>query len=165
MTFLTLACIQKSLLTQQKVYYEYECSFFSGNYLSQIFQTDLHDYFKKKKKKIITVFRTGISPREIRVAFPRESQLQQSRATQSTVHTGCFSVPIIHRTVTWTTGSSPCAQMLMHAIEHGGVRTPKESALEVDSGRKISCPTGESNLRQWRACPTLHQLSSIPTLH
>ena len=27
---------------------------------------------------------------EIRVAFPGESQLQQSRATQLRVHTGCF---------------------------------------------------------------------------
>ena len=36
--------------------------------------------------------------------------------------------------------------MLIHAIAHGGVRTHvKESALKVDSGRKIPCRTGESN--------------------
>ena len=36
-------------------------------------------------------------------------------------------VAIIHRTLTWTTGSLSCAQMLMHAITHRGVGTPKES--------------------------------------
>ena len=43
------------------------------------------------------------------------------------VHAGYVCVAIIHRTLTWTTGSLSCAQMLMHAIVHGGVRTPKES--------------------------------------
>ena len=64
----------------------------------------------------------GFSPWKIRVAFPRESQLRQSRATQPAVHVGCFSVSIIHRTLTWTTGSLTCAQMLMHATagEGGG---------------------------------------------
>ena len=70
---------------------------------------------------------------EIRVAFPGESQLRQSGATQPTVHAGCFSVSISHLTPTWTTGSLTCAQMLMHAIAHGGVRTHvRESALKVD---------------------------------
>ena len=36
-------------------------------------------------------------PWEIRVAFPAESQLRQSRATQATVQAGCCSVSIIHR--------------------------------------------------------------------
>ena len=66
----------------------------------------------------------GFLPSKIRVAFPGESQLRQSRATQVTVHGGCFSVSIIHPTLTWTTGSLTCAQMLMLAIAHGGVRTP-----------------------------------------
>ena len=35
-------------------------------------------------------------PWKIRVAFPRESQLRQSRATQSTVHAWCFSVSVVH---------------------------------------------------------------------
>ena len=97
---------------------------------------------------------------EIRVAFPGESQLRQSRATQTMVHAGCFSVFIIHRTLTWTTGSLTCAQILMHAIAHGGVRTHvRESALKVASGRKIPCRTGESNLRQRRNGPMLYQLS------
>ena len=35
--------------------------------------------------------------------------------------------------------------------------------VDVDSGRKIPCRTGESNLRQQRAGPMLYQLSYIPT--
>ena len=98
-----------------------------------------------------------------RVAFPRERQLRQSRATQPTVHAGCFSVSIIHRTLTWTTGALTYALMLMHAIAHGVVRTHvRESALKVDSGRKIPCRTRESNLSQQRAGPTLYRLSYIP---
>ena len=51
----------------------------------------------------------------------------------------------------------------MHAIAHGCVRTHvRESALKVDSGRKTPCRSGESNLRQQRAGPTLYQLSYIP---
>ena len=34
---------------------------------------------------------------------------------------------IIHQTLTWTTGSSSCAQMLINVIAHEGVWTPKES--------------------------------------
>ena len=94
---------------------------------------------------------------------PGENQPRQSRAAQPTVHAGCFSVSKIHRTLTWTTGSLMCAQILMHAIAHRSVRTHTiESALKVGSGRKISCRTGESSLPQRRAGPTLYQLSYIP---
>ena len=68
----------------------------------------------------------------MRIAFPGENQLRQSHATQPTVHAGWFNVSIIHRTLTWTAGSVTCARMLMHAIAHGGVRTPSESAVKVD---------------------------------
>ena len=52
----------------------------------------------------------------------------------------------------------------MQAIAHGGVRTHvRESAMKVDSRRKIPCHTGESNLNQRRASPMLYQLSYIPT--
>ena len=79
-------------------------------------------------------------------------------------HAGCLSVSIIHPTLTWTTGSLTCTQMWMHATEHKQhVDTVKESALKVDSGRKIPCRTGESNQRRRRAGPTLYQLSYIPT--
>ena len=82
---------------------------------------------------------------------PRESHLQQGRTTQLTVHTGCFSVSIIHRTLIWTTGSLKCAQIPVHEIAHRGVQTHlRESALKVDSGRKISRHSGESNLCERR---------------
>ena len=94
---------------------------------------------------------------------PGESQLRQTRSTHTTVHAGCFSVSIIHRTRTWTTESLTCAQMLMHATAYGGCTdTVRESALKVDSGRKIPCRTGDSNLRQRRAGPMLYQLSYTP---
>ena len=44
------------------------------------------------------------------------------------------------------------------------VRTPSESALKADSGRKISSCTGDSNPRQccaWLFSRTLHQLSHL----
>ena len=112
-------------------------------------QTNTHAHTHILKKKLFT---TVLSPWEIRVAFPRKSQLRQSRATQPTVHSGCFSVSITHRTLTWTTGYLTCAQMLMHAIAHGGVRTHvKESALKVDSGRKIPSGTGEWSYIPYRS--------------
>ena len=89
---------------------------------------------------------------KIGLLFIGESQLRQSRANQPTVRAGHFSVSIIHRTLTWTTGSLTCA------IAHGSVRTPaRESALKVDSGRKIPCHTGESNLCQRHGGPMLYQ--------
>ena len=52
--------------------------------------------------------------------------------------------------------------MFMHATAHGGVRTHvRESALKADPGIIIPCRTGESDLRQRRAGPTLYQLSYI----
>ena len=94
-------------------------------------------------------------------------QLRQSRAIQRTVHSGCFSVSIIHRSLTWITGSLTCAQILMHAVAHGGVGTPCES-LNIDSRRKIRCRTrGEWNLCQRCASPSLLSLIHIsePTRH
>ena len=52
--------------------------------------------------------------------------LRQSCATQPTVLAECFSVSIIHRTLTWTTGSLTCSQMLMHAIAHGGCKDTRK---------------------------------------
>ena len=56
-----------------------------------------------------------------------------------------------------------CAQMLLHAIAHGGCTdTVRESALEADSGRKIPCRTVDSNPRQycaWLFSRTLYPLS------
>ena len=70
-----------------------------------------------------TIIPVGILPREIQAAFPGESQLRQSHTTQPTVQAGCCSVSIIHQTLTWTTGSLTCTQMLMYVIAQGGVQT------------------------------------------
>ena len=45
----------------------------------------------------------------------------------------------------------------------GCMDTVRESALKVDSGRKIPCRTGELNLHQQPAGLMLYQLSYIPT--
>ena len=106
----------------------------------------------------------GFSHGKFGVSFPGESQLRQSRATQPTLHVGCFSTSIIHQTLTWPTGSLTCTQLLMQAITQGSVQTHvRESALKVDSGKKkIPYRAGESNLRQRRDSPMLYQLSYIP---
>ena len=46
----------------------------------------------------------------------------------------------------------------------GCTNTERESALKVDSGRKIPCHTRESNLSQQLASLTLYQMSYIPNL-
>ena len=69
---------------------------------------------------------------------------------------GYVCVAIIHWTLTWTTGSLTCAQMLMHAIAHRGcMDTERESALKVDSREKVPCCTRELTLGQRHDCPLL----------
>ena len=71
-------------------------------------------------------------------------------------------ISIINRPLIWTTCSLTCAQMLMHAIARGCLRThERESAPNVDSGRKIPCRTGESNLRQRCDGPMLYQGATV----
>ena len=65
-------------------------------------------YFLKKNTFYNCIVQMGFLPWEIWVAFPGESHLQQRHATRPTVHAGCFSVSIIHQTLTWTTGSLTC---------------------------------------------------------
>ena len=97
-------------------------------------------------------------------SFPR----RKPAATESRFPTfcACWVFQCFHNPSNsdWTTGTLTCAQVLIHAIAHGGVWTHvRECALKVDSGRKIPCRTGKSNLRQRRDGPTLYQLSYIPT--
>ena len=101
-------------------------------------------------------------PWEIRVAFPGESQLRQSRATQPTVHAGSvFPNPpnsgMDYRISNVRTDVNACD------CTPGCTDIVRESALKVDSGRKIPCRTWDWNLPQQRAGPTLYQLSYIPT--
>ena len=100
-------------------------------------------------------------PWEIGVAIPGESQLGQSRATRPTLHAGSFSVSIIHR----TTGSLTCAHMLMHAIAHEGVRTPKESLhWKLTRGGKNPLPQlGNRTCVSGVTVRCSNQLSYIPS--
>ena len=76
----------------------------------------------------------------------------------------CLGVSKIHRTLTGTTGSLTCAQMLMHTFARGGVRSPSESLhWKLGLGEK-SLAVPESNLRQRRVGPMLYQLSYILVL-
>ena len=76
---------------------------------------------------------------EIRVAFPRESQLPQSRATLPTVHAGCFSVAIIHRTLTWNCWIfNERTDVNVCNCTRGCTDTVRESALKADSGTESS---------------------------
>ena len=106
----------------------------------------------------------GFLPWEIRGTFIGESQLRQRRATQPTVQAGCLS---FFRNPPNSNMGYGIFNMLSDVnacdCNRGLTDTVRESALKVDSGRKIPRRTGESNLRRRRADPILYQLSYIPT--
>ena len=103
----------------------------------------------------------GISPMGNSGCFPRgKPAATESRYPTFCCMLGVLVFPYSTELLTWTTGFLTCAQMLMHAVAHEGVRTHvRESALQEESGRKIPRRTGESNLPQRRDGPTLYQLS------
>ena len=84
-----------------------------------------------------------------------------TRVTLPSLLAGCFSVSIIHWTPTWTTGSLTCADINACDCAWGFMDAVTESALKVDSGRKIPCCTRESDLRRQHASPMLYQLRYI----
>ena len=96
----------------------------------------------------------GFLPWGIRVAFSGENLLRHACWVFQCLHNppnsdmdfGIFNV----RT---DVNSYDCTR--------GCTDTVEESALKVDSGRKIPCGTGESNRRRQRAGPMLYQLSYI----
>ena len=101
-----------------------------------------HFFFKSLFTAVL--FQWDISQGKIGFAFPRG----KPAATESRYPTygACwvfFSASIIHRTLTWTTWSLTCAQMLTYAITRGGVRTP----------RKRVC----TESRLWEKNPLLHR--------
>ena len=77
-------------------------------------QHDASSFFLHKKLFYIDNFYNCIVPKdhwEIRVAFSRGKPAATESRYQTTVHAGCFSVSLIHRTLMWTTGSLTCARM------------------------------------------------------
>ena len=95
--------------------------------------------------------------------FPGKASCDRVTLPQPAVHAGCFSVSIIHRTLTWTTGSLKCAQMLIHTVAHVVYTHRKRVCTESWLWERNPLPQGKSNLSQRRAGPTLYQLSYIPT--
>ena len=78
------------------------------------------------------------------------------------VHAGCVCVAIIHWTLTWTTKSLTCTQMLMHGIGHRGAQATKESLhWKLTLERKSLAAPGN---RQSNVLPTeLHEY--VPAVH
>ena len=74
---------------------------------------------------IFTFFTTALSQWDFshgKFGLPSPGKAScNSHATHPTMHAECFSVFIVHQTLTWSTGSLTCAQMKMHVIAHGGV--------------------------------------------
>ena len=100
---------------------------------------------------LLLLFRTVLSQWDF--SHRRFGLLSPGKAsTQPMVRAGCFRIFNVRTIV----NACDCTR--------GCTDTVRESALKVDSGRKISCRTGESNLRQRRASPMLSQLSYIPAL-
>ena len=85
------------------------------------------------------------------VCFPRGKPAATVAPPNLRCMLRCFSVSIIHRI---RVNACDCTRWCTNTV--------RESALKVDFGRKVPCCTGESNLRQQRASPTLYQLSYIP---
>ena len=80
------------------------------------------------------------------------------------VPAGYVFVASIHRTLTWTTGSLSCAQMLMHAIAHRDVRTPKESLhWKLILGRESLAAPGNRTCVSGVTVRCYNHLSYIPS--
>ena len=76
---------------------------------------------------MMTIYRARTYPCCNSMLLALERPLSSSWLVLSlTVRAGYVCVAIIHQTLTWTTGSLLCAQMLMYAIANW-TRTPKQS--------------------------------------
>ena len=120
---------------------------------------------KQEKAAILLLFTfyncivsVGFLPWEIRDAFRSKGKASCDRIAlpNRRCMLECFCVSITHYRI-----FNVCTDVNVWDCTRGCTDTVKESALKVDSGRKIPCPTGESNLRHQRAGPTLYQLSYI----
>ena len=96
--------------------------------------------------------------------FPLSDHNHQVNYFVAMVRAGYVRVAIIHRTLTWTTGSLTCAQISIHAIAHGGVRTPKESLhWKLTLGRKSLAAPGNRTFVSGVPVRYSSQLSYIPS--
>ena len=120
---------------------------------------------KRESVMMMTVYRVRIYPCCNSMLFALERPQSSSGLFLSpTVRARSFCVAMIHRTLTWTTGSLTCAHMFMHAIAHGGVRTPKESLhWKLTLGRKSLAAPGNRTCVSGVTVRCSNQLSYIPT--
>ena len=105
-----------------------------------------------------------ISPMGKFGSFPGGEPAAMSHATQPAVHAWsflCFHNPP-NSDMDYQIFNI-CKDVNACLCTWGCMDTVKESALKVDSGRKIPCRTGGLNLHQWHASSTLYQLSHIAT--
>ena len=132
--------------------------------------TVVKTFFKIIKKKLL-IFYTfnncivpkAFLPREIRVAFPGG----KPAATKSRypIYSACWVLQCFHNPPNYNINNGIFyvrTEVNTCECTRGCTDTVRESALKSDSGRKIPCLTGESNLRWQRARPMLYQLSYIP---
>ena len=130
--------------------------------LDELFHTSIK--LKKKKKLFTTVFcPNGIYPIENLGCFPR-GKLAAAESRYPT-YSACWAFLCFHN----LPNSDMDYEVFnvytdMYACDssRGCTDTRKRVCTKVDSGRKISCRTGESNLRRQRAGPMLYQLSYTP---
>ena len=112
---------------------------------------------------MVTIYRAWIHPccnsMLIALEWPQSSSWS---FLSLTVRAGYVCVAIIHRTLTWTPGSLSCAQMLMHAIAHRAVWTPKESLhWKLTLGRKSLAAPGNQACVEGLTVRCSYQLSYI----
>ena len=104
----------------------------------------------------------GVFPWEIRSDFRKqegESQLRQNRVTQRTVHAGCLSVSIIHRTLdTDYTIFNVRADVNACDCTQGCADPLRESALKVDCWREKKYFAAPGN----RTCSAACQSDALP---
>ena len=113
----------------------------------------------------------GISPMGNSGHFPQgKPAVTESRYPTQIyykVHAGSFRVSIIHRTLTWTTGSVTCVRDHSYAcLNTRGLGTPTASQRSIFDSEKLShnfflCSflTGFEPRGLWISSPTLYQLS------
>ena len=88
-----------------------------------------HPHIQWKKVVVVVVFFIvlshwiGISPMGNLGCFPGGKPAATVTLPNLFMNAGCFSILIVHQTLTWTTGSLMRTQLLLHVIVHGIVWT------------------------------------------
>ena len=109
----------------------------------------------------------GISAMGNSGCLPRGKASYDRDAIQSMVHAVCFSVSIIHWTLTWTTGAHRCKCMRLHTVKYRhGKRvhwnlTPGEKSLAALGNRICIGSVLLFSSTNWATTPPLPLCSSL----